>query len=191
MKRKLTFRLICIAVVLVSPFVMGNNAQAVTVYLEDMIPHHTHQAVIVGSMWPTRLTAMSYRSATTTIHEASVEVVYDAIGNTLHGTLTAINLKPNFAYQLKLAGNPDIDADSNERIGLAGRWWQEEWNGTEWTNGQNLNDKGVSLRPVYPELNPNDVNYFAESISYTEWRSSPPGSLPLYRISGFRLFHYR
>ena len=36
MKRKLTFRLICIAVVLAWPFIIGYNAQAVTIYLEDI-----------------------------------------------------------------------------------------------------------------------------------------------------------
>ena len=36
MQRKLTFRLIFVALVLVSPFVMGNHAKAVTVSLEDI-----------------------------------------------------------------------------------------------------------------------------------------------------------
>lgn len=57
--------------------------------------------------------------------QASVKVTYETTGNTLHGTLVATNLKPHFAYQLKLAGNPGTPA--NERIGQAGRWWQEEW----------------------------------------------------------------
>ncbi len=57
----------------------------------------------------------------------------------LQGTLNAGNLKPNFGYLLKLAGYPDADWGANERIGLAGQWWQEEWDGSSWSNGQNLN----------------------------------------------------
>jgi hypothetical protein len=36
MQRKLTFRMICVAVVLVSPFVMGNHAKAATVPLSAL-----------------------------------------------------------------------------------------------------------------------------------------------------------
>ena len=72
--------------------------------------------------------------------QALVKIDYADIDEILYGTLIASNLKPNFAYQLKIVGKPGLD--SNEHIGLAGRWWQEEWNGTAWTNGQNLNNKG-------------------------------------------------
>ena len=72
----------------------------------------------------------------------------------LHGTLWATNLKPNFAYQLKLVG--DSGAAGNERIGFSGRYWQEEWSGTDWINGQNLNNKGDGYFPT-----PNDDTYFA------------------------------
>jgi hypothetical protein len=47
-------------------------------------------------------------------------VSYKIVGNRFQGTLTAVNLKPNCAYQLKLNGIPGTPA--NERIGLAGRW---------------------------------------------------------------------
>jgi hypothetical protein len=90
--------------------------------------------------------------------QATVSVTYNTQGNKLIGTLQAINLKPNFAYQLKLVGTPGNITNkniANEKIGLAGRWWQEEWNGTAWTNGQNLNDKGVGTSP-----NPNDIVYY-------------------------------
>jgi mannan endo-1,4-beta-mannosidase len=86
--------------------------------------------------------------------QANVEVTYTTPGSTLNGTVSATNLKPNFAYQLKLVGNSGSSA--NFRIGLAGRWWQEEWNGSQWTNGQNLNNKGVGTSP-----NPNDLTYFS------------------------------
>ena len=95
--------------------------------------------------------------------------------------MTAVNLKPNFAYQLKLAGNPDVDAGANEHIGLAGRWWQEQWNGSAWVNGQNLNNKGDGSSP-----SPNDDLYFAR-------RDIPEASSPtglLYKFTGYLVFDY-
>ena len=93
--------------------------------------------------------------------QASVHVDYYTNAATLHGTLTASNLKPNFTYQLKLLGNPAVSLDTNEKIGLTGRWWQEEWGwddtyGGMWMYGQNLNNKGDGSSP-----NPNDTVYFA------------------------------
>jgi hypothetical protein len=93
--------------------------------------------------------------------------------------LIAQNLKPNFAYQVKLVGTPGT-AD-NELIGLAGRWWQEEWDGIAWVNGQNLNDKGDGSSP-----NPNDNTYYARK-SITDG-TSPTGLH--YRFTGYLLFGY-
>jgi hypothetical protein len=42
--------------------------------------------------------------------QASVEVDWVWNGSRLQGTLTATNLKPNFAYQLKLVGEPGTSA---------------------------------------------------------------------------------
>jgi len=111
--------------------------------------------------------------------QANVSVTYNTQGNTLNGTLDAMNLKPNFAYQLKLVGTSGTDA--NERIGFAGRWWQEEWNGTAWTNGQNLNDKGNGSSP-----NPNDLVYFSR-CNITDL-TSPTGLH--YKFTGYLLFDY-
>jgi len=111
--------------------------------------------------------------------QATVSVTYDTQGDTLTGILQAVNLKPNFAYQLKLVGTPGTP--SNEQIGLAGRWWQEEWNGTAWTNGQNLNNKGNGSSP-----NPNDVNYSARK-NITD-ATSPTGLH--YKFTGYLLFEY-
>jgi hypothetical protein len=86
--------------------------------------------------------------------QATVHVDFFTGAERLHGTLTASNLKPHFAYQFKLVGIPGTDA--NERIGLTGRWWQEEWDGSKWSNGSNLNNKGDGSSP-----NPNDNTYFA------------------------------
>lgn len=50
------------------------------------------------------------------------------------GHLSAADLKPNFAYQMKLAGKPeavwgdDGDDVTNERLGYAGRWWRVQPN---------------------------------------------------------------
>jgi hypothetical protein len=112
---------------------------------------------------------------------ATVVVVFDSTSTRLRGTLTATELRPNFAYQLKLAGLPDTDPDANERIGLAGRWWQEEWNGSSWASGQNLNDKGDGSSP-----NPNDKTYLSRrDITDT---TSPTGLH--YRYTGYLVFNY-
>jgi lysophospholipase L1-like esterase len=102
---------------------------------------------------------------------ADVKVRYNYVGKTLAGELIAKNLKPNFAYQLELVGDPGTAA--NERLGLAGRWWQEEWDGNEWINGQNLDDKGDGSFP-----NPNDDTYFANKNN------------PNYRYTGHLSFDY-
>jgi len=181
MKRKLKFSLICIAVVLASIFVIENNVNAVTVSLEDInsettTPPGNFRWLDVANQPYSDIFRNSYNYT-----QADVEVTYEIVGNSFQGTLTAVNLKPNFAYQLKLAGNPDIDTDSNERIGLAGRWWQEEWDGTEWTNGQNLNNKGDGSSP-----SPNDITYFAR-------RDIPDATSPTglhYRYTGYLVFDY-
>jgi hypothetical protein len=111
--------------------------------------------------------------------QASVEVTYYTVESTLTGYLNAVNLKPNFAYQLKLVGTPGT-AD-NERIGLVGRWWQEEWTGTTWGNGQNLNDKGNGSSP-----NPNDNTYFLRKNITNP--TSPTGLK--YRYTGYLVFDY-
>jgi hypothetical protein len=111
--------------------------------------------------------------------QAMVNLEYLAVGVTLIGTLEVHNLKPNFAYQLKLVGTPNTDG--NERIGLAGRWWEQEWMGTEWTVGRNLNDKGDGSSP-----NPNDGVYFERCDE--EDATSPTGYH--YSYTGYLVFAY-
>ena len=111
--------------------------------------------------------------------QANVSVTYKNQGSKLNGTLQATNLKPNFAYQLKLTGNPGTEA--NKKIGLSGRWWQEEWDGSAWTNGQNLNNKGDGSSP-----NPNDVNYYSR-CNVTD--STSPTGLH-YKFTGYLVFDY-
>jgi hypothetical protein len=116
--------------------------------------------------------------------EALVQVVFDSVGSPFHGTLIAVNLKPNFAYQLKLVGTPWTSA--NERIGLAGRWWQEIWDGSNWSNGQNLNDNGVGASP-----NPNDLDYFdRRDLTDPDLIDPKNPNGNLYRYTGYLVFDY-
>jgi len=111
--------------------------------------------------------------------DAAVVVEYEDSAPTFKGTLTAAGLKPNFAYQLKLVGTPATG--SNERIGLAGRWWEQVWLGTYWSAGWNLNYKGTGISP-----NPNDYTYF-------EHRDIPDDTSPTgkrYRHTGYLLLDY-
>ena len=112
---------------------------------------------------------------------ATVQVTFVNAGSTLHGTLDATKLKPNFTYQLKLAGTPGTAA--NERIGLAGRWWQEEWDGDQWTGGRNLNNKGDGSSP-----SPNDLVYYARRDIIDGYGSSPTGLR--YRYAGYLVFDW-
>jgi hypothetical protein len=122
----------------------------------------------------------SYRT-TYNYSQALVQVTFYEAYPFFHGTLTASNLKPNFAYQLKLVGLPDeLSARANEKIGLAGRWWQEHWDGSAWIGGQNLNNKSDGSSP-----NPNDDIYFDTRDTPS---SSPTGKL--YRYTGYLVFDY-
>ena len=93
--------------------------------------------------------------------------------------LVARGLKPHFAYQIKLVGQSG--RESNERIGQAGRWWQFTWNGREWPDGQNLNDKGDGRSP-----SPNDTTYLQR-------RDSPDATSPTgkkYRYTGYLVMDF-
>ena len=65
--------------------------------------------------------------------DATVTLTYQTGEPTFTAHLLAVNLKPNFAYQVKLVGKPEGlfdpvsgggDDISNENIGYAGRWWE-------------------------------------------------------------------
>ena len=111
--------------------------------------------------------------------QATVQVDFFTDAQTLHGALTASNLKPHFAYQFKLVGIPETDA--NEFIGFTGRWWQEEWDGSDWANGCNLNNKGDGSWP-----NPNDLVYCSRRDIPDE--TSPTGKH--YRYTAYLVFDY-
>ncbi len=68
-----------------------------------------------------------------TYDQADVRLTYaGGPGATFAGHLSATNLKPNFAYQVKLVGKPtgiwdeNGDDQANENIGYAGRWWRAQ-----------------------------------------------------------------
>lgn len=113
--------------------------------------------------------------------QAVVQISFTTNATLLHGTLAAANLKPNFAYQLKLSGFPEAAPAANEALGFAGRWWKEEWGGSSWINGWNLNNKGTGYAPT-----PNDETYL--SLRDVADPSSPTGRK--YRFTGYRPFGY-
>jgi hypothetical protein len=95
--------------------------------------------------------AASYRDSYT-YDRARVVVEHDAAGPVFRGRLVAENLKPNFAYQIKLRAAPGTAAV--EPLGAVGRYWREEWIAGEWDRGANLNEKGDGYSPT-----PNDWFY--------------------------------
>ncbi len=99
---------------------------------------HAGTANLSAVYWDTA--HQRWRDAATTPYDAGKIASYDYAsatavfayrdqGLTLAGNFTGSNLKPNFAYQLKLNGKPSYfwgpqgDDLANERIGYAGRWW--------------------------------------------------------------------
>jgi len=113
--------------------------------------------------------------------QATVIVTYSTNATILTGTMVATNLKPNFAYQLKLSGLPEVDSNGNENLGFSGRWGKQEWKGTDWSAGRNLNDKGDGSFPT-----PNDAWYMDHRDDVNT--NSPTGKQ--YRFTGYRPFDY-
>jgi len=154
-----------------------------TVTMENYGPNSAYRWMDAAD----QLYSVAYRNSYS-YDDAHVEVTYNTVGRVLSGTLTATNLKPNFAYQFKLIAEPihrlgDFNYGTNELIGLNGRWWQQEWTGSEWTVGWNLNDKGDGTSP-----NPNDNRYLARRNLQDPIGGSPTGLR--YRYSGYRVFDY-
>jgi len=154
-----------------------------TVRLENYGPNSAYRWLDVANQAYSTAYQESY-----SYDDANVAVTYNTVGRELRGTLRASNLKPNFAYQLKLLGEPthrlgDTDYGSNELIGLAGRWWQQEWQGSSWNAGWNLNNKGDGSSP-----NPNDTVYKATRDIADSIGGSPTGLR--YKYSAYRVFQY-
>ena len=159
--------------------VLGGAARGQTVSLVSIDPGLTSPNSLYRWLdMADQAYSAAYRNSYT-YPQASVTVNFDPVAATFHGTLAASNLKPNFAYQVKLVGTPGTD--SNERIGLVGRWWRQTWDGTAWSSGWNLNTKGYGTSP-----NPNDLLYF-QTRDVAD-ATSPTGKLYLY--SGYLLMDY-
>ncbi len=66
-------------------------------------------------------------------YHPNVTVTYHDVGTTFCGSMSAVGLKPNFSYQVKLVGKPENDPQwvtggddwSNQSIGYAGRWFEQ------------------------------------------------------------------
>jgi hypothetical protein len=110
------------------------SADACTETVVEMVP------AIDVTTWPPApfrwidvgnyLYAESYRNSYE-YADASVIISFQPCADwTFSGTISATNLKPNFAYQAKLVGKPtriwDSEGDdlANELIGYTGRWWR-------------------------------------------------------------------
>jgi len=125
----------CMLIIGSAAFVLGGPCPEVTEQLGDA-PNVT--------TWPpapyrwrdiaTNLYAQTYQD---TYHydDAVVTVTYTPCESlTFAGHLSAVNLKPNFAYQIKLVGKPtglwgaEGDDATNEMIGFTGRWWRTQPN---------------------------------------------------------------
>ena len=104
--------------------------------------------------------------------QANVKVAFNPAEEVFKGLLTANNLKPNFAYQVKLGGDPIIYPTANENIGLKGRWWRETWDGSEWTSGTNSTD----------------ADYLAHKDDVDLIGGSPTGFM--YKYTGYLVFDY-
>ncbi len=176
--RRLTF---CVATTLLLASVEQIEGEMITVGLQDLdsglaTPAGHYRWMDVAD----QVYASDYQD-NYNYTQATVTADFYSEAATMHGTLRATNLKPNFAYQFKLVGKPETDAAANERIGLTGRWWQETWDGNNWTDGQNLNDKGDGSSP-----NPNDLTYYARRDIGDP--TSPTGRE--YRYTGYLVFDY-
>ncbi len=156
------------------------GARAATVTLRPFASGAFRWKDVAGNLY-----SAAYRDAYQ-YAQASVVITYGTEGGILRGRLSARNLKPNFAYQLKLIGLPEVDPAANKDLGFSGRWWKEDWdgvawNGIEWVNGSNLNDKGSGRFP-----SPNDIAYL--SMRDLSEPTSPTGRK--HRFTGYRLFDY-
>jgi len=109
-----------------------------------------------------------------------VTVSFETGEPTFTGHISGTNLKPNFAYQLKIVGKPTgiwgIDGDdvSNENIGYAGRWWQ-----VEPAPPHNLNSSPAA-NDAYYNLHKDDPAYIFEAyLLFDFFLTDPDGNVDL------------
>jgi hypothetical protein len=146
---------------------------------------HAGTAALSAVYWDTA--NQRWRDAATTPYDVGEIASYDYASATVvfaypdqapafGGALTGSNLKPNFAYQVKLNGKPNYfwgsegDDLANERIGFAGRWW--------------LNKVENATGSVVGGWNSNDAEYLAwKAQSFTD-------GVYDYVYEGYLLFAY-
>jgi len=117
--------------------------------------------------------------ATYTYQNATVTVEYDSTSTTFSGTLTATGLKPNFAYQMKLVGDPSKSVWTNEQLGYSGRWWRVQPNpgnstDADYDNNKNNPDyifQGYLLFDFFitDEQGSATINFTADSSFHVLW----------------------
>jgi hypothetical protein len=117
---------------------VGQAQTTQTVRLVPKPPETFRWADIAGNPYSSAF-RRSYRYAS-----AAVDVLYAAAqpaGTPFAGLLQGTGLKPNFAYQIKLEGKPELtygtegDEWANAQLGLNGRWWVEVRNAAGQTVG--------------------------------------------------------
>jgi len=165
------------AAAILCALLLASHVPAATITLTDVASSNYRWLNVADQAYEA-----AYRSSDN-YTQATAQFTYNPSASVFGGTLSATNLKPNFAYQLKLSGMAETAPAANERIGLAGRWWKETWNDAAhmWDNGVNLNDKGTGYPPT-----PNDVNYYA-------WRDIADPTSPTglrYKFTGYLVFDY-
>jgi hypothetical protein len=113
---------------------------------------------------------------------AQVQLTFDRAPGVPYfvGHIHASNLKPNFSYQLKLLGKPERgtrgwgsmgDDLSNERIGLAGRWWCDSSHASQ-TNFDDAHYYGYyKYAPAGREHNIYGYQYMGEFITDGEGKA--------------------
>ena len=115
---------------------------------------------------------------------SQVKVTLDPPGKAyLSGSVDATGLKPNFAYQIKLAGrnsklqtNGTGDDATNERLGSIGRWWRA------YPNPANSNDADYAAHK-------DDPNYAYSGYLIVGFFLTDENGTANTRFEGFNSFH--
>lgn len=116
-------------------------------------------------------------------------LTYERSGGAFRGRLVVRGLKPYFAYQMKLVGRPTRefgaagDDETNERLGLTGRWWRKgpwEGNSSDWSY-QNDHEKSDAIFVSYllfgcfvtDRYGHATVDFAAATSAHAWWRTYP------------------
>jgi len=119
--------------------------------------------------------------------DGTVTLTFSDIAPTFRGRLTAVGLKPNFAYQMKIVSE-DPTWSGFESIGYSGRWWREHWDETIQPNGAWVTTQSDwdAFNNQPPNTSLNDDNYDAAKDVLDP--SSPTGNE--YKYTSYLMFDY-